>query len=217
MCICVIDVYTIPETLISSMYMHTLLHTWICVFLKCRMHPQKNTGAQLFFFSKSAPISWLSTSMVDFKDPWSISYVECHCTGTRIGDGIEAPIPGSNEPMKDEDWSGNVLLGNNLVVLGVLWFFNIFWPPKIWALQFMLKNFCWTASVGNSWVGENTGQFIIVTILGICVHQLYHISYVVALTTYIYDMFSDISLQPFLAIRWLFFASHKKMYPPSFS
>ncbi|CAE7544109.1 pksN [Symbiodinium natans] len=24
------------------------------------------------------------------EDPWSISYVECHCTGTRIGDGIEA-------------------------------------------------------------------------------------------------------------------------------
>ncbi|CAL1131906.1 unnamed protein product [Cladocopium goreaui] len=23
------------------------------------------------------------------EDPWSISYVECHCTGTRIGDGIE--------------------------------------------------------------------------------------------------------------------------------
>eukprot|EP00439_Symbiodinium_sp_Y106_P075704 s267_g15.t1 len=23
------------------------------------------------------------------QDPWSISYVECHCTGTRIGDGIE--------------------------------------------------------------------------------------------------------------------------------
>lgn len=45
MCICVIDVYTIPETLISSMYMHTLLQTWICVFLKCRIHPQKNTGA----------------------------------------------------------------------------------------------------------------------------------------------------------------------------
>lgn len=25
----------------------------------------------------------------DPQDPWSISYVECHCTGTRIGDGIE--------------------------------------------------------------------------------------------------------------------------------
>lgn len=169
--------------------------------------------------------------MVDFKDPWSISYVECHCTGTRIGDGIEAPIPGSNETMKDEDWSGNVLLGNNLVVLGVLWFFQYFFTPKIWALQFMLKNFCWTASVGNSWVGENTGQFIrvIVNILGICVHQLYHISYVVVLTTYIYiyiytHMFLDISGQLFWqSIRWLFFcsfffASHKKdVYnPPSF-
>ena len=26
------------------------------------------------------------------EDPWSISYVECHCTGTRIGDGIEADL-----------------------------------------------------------------------------------------------------------------------------
>nr|AQS99303.1 type I polyketide synthase [Gambierdiscus excentricus] len=23
------------------------------------------------------------------EDPWSVSYVECHCTGTRVGDGIE--------------------------------------------------------------------------------------------------------------------------------
>ncbi len=22
-------------------------------------------------------------------DPWSLSYVECHATGTRVGDGIE--------------------------------------------------------------------------------------------------------------------------------
>ena len=167
---------------------HCYIHGFVCSWsVECT--PKKTQVPNFSFFLNLLRFP-------DFQHPWLISRIRgpfpmwnVIAPELVLEDGIEAPIPGSNEPMKDEDWSGNVLLGNNLVVLGVLWFFQyFFYPPKYELYNLCLKNFCWTKSVGNSWVGENTGQFIIVNILGICVHQLYHISYVVVvkLTYYIY-------------------------------
>nr|QJU71784.1 type I polyketide sythase [Gambierdiscus polynesiensis] len=52
-----------------------------------------NDGGQKAGYAAPSPLGQslavMGAMQMMGEDPWSVSYVECHCTGTRVGDGIE--------------------------------------------------------------------------------------------------------------------------------